>query len=370
MTMTRTPLTGPVVWTGARNQELQALDPRHARVGRGRARCRARPCEEEGPRLVADHARGLPAQRPRRPAGRHRRRAGERRRHHEAARLPGGSLRRGRPAPDLLRPRHASRHAGVPEPQRRADARHPRRGRPCRPHLRRDQGPEGHHLPLLLRAHPDQRRPALPHRPHRRGGPPVRAPGAEGRRQHAGLDARHPQRDPRQASRPARRAVHRLLAQPLRRGRHRQGRVEHEPGHGLSAADLRRARRQVHLALFADLHRGGPARARRAQALGGAEGSHRRPDGDGAGALLRDDARARRPAADQQPRHLPRPHAVRGRRLERPRPPAAAGSGSPWPTTGRCRPVTRSCGAASRPASRAAASSRSRSDRQSSVVSR
>ena len=74
----------------------------------------------------------------------------------------------------------------------------------------------------------------------------VRAPGAQGRRQHARLDARHPQRDPRQASRPARRAVHRLLAQPLRRGRHRQGRGEHEPGHGLSAADLRRARRQVH----------------------------------------------------------------------------------------------------------------------------
>ena len=57
--------------------------------------------------------------------------------------------------------------------------------------------------------------------------------------------------------------------------------------------------------------------------IGGAEGSDRHADGDGAGALLRDDARARRPAADQQPRHLPRPHAVRGRRLERPRPPAA-----------------------------------------------
>ena len=56
----------------------------------------------------------------------------------------------------------------------------------------------------------------------------------------------------------------------------------------------------------------------------GTEGSHRRADGDGAGALLRDDARARRPAADQQPRHLSRPHAVRGRCRERPRPPAAA----------------------------------------------
>ena len=115
-----------------------------------------------------------------------------------------------------------------------------------------------------------------------------------------------PQRDPRQAPRPARRAVHRLLAQPLRRGRHDQG-------DRLSAADLRRARRQVHLALFAHLHRGRPDGARRAQAHRRAEGSHRRPDGDGAGTLLRDDARAGRPAADQQPRDLSRPHAVRGR---------------------------------------------------------
>ena len=51
-------------------------------------------------------------------------------------------------------------------------------------------------------------------------GPPVRAPGDEGRRQHARQHARDPQRDPRQAARPARRAVHRLLAQPFRRGRH------------------------------------------------------------------------------------------------------------------------------------------------------
>src|SRR5918995_2298333 len=44
------------------------------------------------------------------------------------------------------------------------------------------------------------------------------------------------------------------------------------------------------------------------------------------------------------------------------------GSGSPWPTTGHYRPVTRSCGATSRPASRAAGSSRSRCRR--SVVDR
>ena len=53
--------------------------------------------------------------------------------------------------------------------------------------------------------------------------------------------------------------------------------------------------------------------ARRAQAHDSAEGSDRDADGDGRGALLRDDAGARRPAAHQQPRHLSRPHAVRGR---------------------------------------------------------
>ena len=46
-------------------------------------------------------------------------------------------------------------------------------------------------------------------------------------------------------------------------------------------------------------------------------------DGDRRGALLRDDAGARRPAAHQQPRHLSRPHALRGRLRRRPEPPAA-----------------------------------------------
>ena len=42
------------------------------------------------------------------------------------------------------------------------------------------------------------------------------------------------------------------------------------------------------------------------------------------GTVLRDDAGAGRHPAPQQPRDLSRPHAVRGRRRHRPRPPAAA----------------------------------------------
>ena len=131
---------------------------------------------------------------------------------------------------------------------------------------------------------------------------------------------------------------------------------QHDARHRLSAADLRRARRQVHLALFADLHRGGAARGRHPQADASAEGSHRRADGDRAGAVLRDDARARRPAADQQPRHLSRPHPVRGRRRQRPRPAAAPAVALDAEQPRRCPRATRCCGAASRPTRCAAAS--------------
>ncbi len=352
----RTPLTGPAVWRGDEIKNSKRWIRDLPASARGRARRRARRRQAEGPRLVADHAPGLSARLARRPAGRHRRRAGERRRHHEAARLPGGSLRRGRPAQDLLRPGHASRHAGVPEPQRRADARHPRRGRPCRPHLWRDQGPEGHDLPLLLRPHPDQRRAALPHRPHRRGGPAVRAPGARRRRQQACLDARHPQRDPRASGPTCSTRCSRTTGAAASARKAPEGREADRTAYPLPIFGVRDGKFTSHYSLtFIEAAQMAPDVPKLTD---GAEGSDRRPDGDGRGALLRDDPGARRPAAHQQPRHLSRPHAVRGRRRERPRPPAAAALAHHAQQPAAARRVTKSCGAASRPASRAAAFSR------------
>ena len=186
------------------------------------------------------------------------------------------------------------------------------------------------HLPVLLRPHPHQRRAALPHRPHRRGRPALRAPGAGRRRQQARQHARHPQRDPGAPARPARRTVQGLLSQPLRRGR----KAHKETAYPLPIFGLRDGKLTTHYSLtFIEAAEMVPGRA---QAHAGAEGSDRRADGDRRGALLRDDARARRPAAHQQPRHLSRPHAVRGRLRRAATTACCCACGSPCPTTGRC----------------------------------
>ena len=176
---TRTPLTGPVVWSGdeIKNSTRWIRDLPASTASR--ARCRACRGQAKGldwsqitrkdfplsslDGLLADirdelengsgilKLRGVPV-----------------------ARYDEDDLRK-----TLLRSRHPSRHARLPEPPRRADARHPRRRRRRRPHLRPDRGPNGwHDLPLVLCAHTHQWRPALPHRPHRRGRAAVRAPGA------------------------------------------------------------------------------------------------------------------------------------------------------------------------------------------------
>ena len=114
---------------------------------------------------------------------------------------------------------------------------------------------------------------------------------SERRRQHARLDARHPQRHSRPSALTCstRCSLDYWRSRFGEEGTGKDG-AKHHPSNGLPAADLRRPRRQVHLALFADLHRGRPDGARHSQAHGGAEGSDRCPDGDGAGTLLRDDA--------------------------------------------------------------------------------
>ena len=185
----------------------------------------------------------------------------------------------------------------------------------------------------------------------------VRAPGAEGRRQHARLHARHPQRDPRQASRPARRAVHRLLAQPLRRGRHRQGRdgTSRATAYPLPIFGVRDGKFTSHYSLTF------------------IEAAQLAPDVPKLSAAQKEAIDVLMATAQElcfemtlEPGDLQliNSHVTyQAARRSRTTPRAAttvcfSGSGSPWPTTGRCRRVTRSCGAASRPASRAAGSSR------------
>ena len=143
------------------------------------------------------------------------------------------------------------------------------------------------------------------------------------------------------------------LAQPLRRGRHRG---TTETAYPLPIFGLRDGKFTSHYSLTfieaGQLAAGVPKlTAAQKEAIDA-------PDGDGAGALLRDDARARRPAADQQPRHLSRPHAVRGRSPRRHEPAAAAHLAHHAQQPAAARPATRSCGAASTPTRRAAASSR------------
>ena len=168
----------------------------------------------------------------------------------------------------LLGPRQQSRHAGLPEPSRRADAPDPRRGRRCRQALRPDRArAHGRRqaVPVVLRPDPHQRSAALPHRPHRRGGPAVRAPGGQGRRQHHLQLGLGDERDAQTPPRPRRAAVRALLPQPSwRGGGDRRGR--------LRAAGVRRPRRPLHQPLLAHLYRGGPDRCRRAEA-------DRRPEG-------------------------------------------------------------------------------------------
>ena len=209
-----------------------------------------------------DQACGFPPAGPGGAAVGHPRGAGERLRHGETARPSRRTLQRG-PAPQaLLWPRQQSRHAGLPEPPRRADAPHPRRGRRCRQALRADRArAHGRRqaVPVVLCPHPHQRRAALPHRPHGRRGPAVRAPGGQGRRQHHLQLGVGDERDAEAPTRPRRPALRALLPQPSRRGgRDRRGR--------LRAAGVRRPRRPLHQPLLAHLYRGGTDGCRRAEA--------------------------------------------------------------------------------------------------------
>ena len=220
---TRTPLTGPVVWRGdeIKNSKRWIRDLPASAIAELDAALSRR--QGQGPRLVADHARGLSAVVARRPAGRHRRRARERRRHHESC----AASRWTRYDEDDLRRIYfgLGTHLGTPVFQNRSGELM-RAIRDEGAHVGRTYGEtkdqKGTTFLSSYARTPDQRRPALPHRPHRRGRPACacarRAPAASARLPatpaiHNAILA--------QAARPARRAVQRLLAQPLRRGRHR-----------------------------------------------------------------------------------------------------------------------------------------------------
>src|SRR5438093_1226830 len=148
-----------------------------------------------------------------------------------------------------------------------------------------------------------ERRAALSHRPLRRRQPALRADGAGRRPEQDRQRGERGRRDPRGAARPPRLARVGLLAQPPGRGGRRRA-------PRLRPAGVRRARGQVHHAVLADVRRGGPEAARRAATDGGA-GRGARPAGTPVrGDVADDGAAARRHAAAEQSRDLPRAHGL------------------------------------------------------------